>query len=343
MHASRPDHPPGTLLGSYRVLGSLGSGGMAEVVLAQHIREPRKRVAIKVVRRELVSPNVNARLKTEQKILAKLDHPNIAKFLDRGTTSNGVPYIVMEYVAGEPIDSHCDRRSLTLEQRLRLFLQVCAAVHEAHLIRIVHRDLKPPNILVTSEGVPKLLDFGIAKVLDDLQTLQTLAITQAGYRMLTPEYASPEQIRCESITPASDIYVLGVVLYELVSGCRPFELQGASPTEVERIVCEQGVMAPSAALGRSLAAQAHRIAACRCLQWQDLCHQLRGQLDAIVMAAMRREPHARYETAALLARDIERYLQGEPISPPRDSRGTGDSALRRWVRGVSSALGFSKN
>ena len=303
---------------------------MAEVVLAEHTRERvAPRVAIKVVRRELSSPNVNARLKTEQKILARLDHPNIARFLDHGTTRTGAPYIVMEYVAGEPIDSYCDRRRLTLEQRLRLVLKVCAAVHEAHLIRIVHRDLKPHNILVTTEGVPKLLDFGIAKFLDDPQTLQTLAITQVGYRVLTPEYASPEQIRCEPVTPASDIYVLGILLYELLSGCRPFELQGASPAEVEHIVCEQTVLAPSIAVTRAISAtEARHIAASRCLQSQELRLQLRGNLDAIVMAAMRRDPQGRYENAVRLAKDIERHLQGEPVSPPVDPRAR--SGWRRW-------------
>jgi serine/threonine protein kinase len=335
----RSDHPPGTVLGQYRVLGPLGSGGMAEVVLAQHVREPqRPHVAIKLVRSAMVSPNVNARLKTEQKILAKLDHPNIARCFDRGTTQRGIPYIVMEYVPGEPIDAYCNRRSLNLEQRLRLFLKVCAAVHAAHSMRIVHRDLKPPNILVTANGTPKLLDFGIAKLLDDPQTLQTLAITQLGMRLLTPEYASPEQVRCESITPASDIYVLGILLYELLSGCRPFMLQGASPVEIERIICEQDPLPPSAAAAASgMTCEAGaRMADERGLPPQELPRRLRGNLDAIVMAAMRREPHERYASAALMGKDIECHLLGEPIIAL--AVGAGGHGFKRWLRHVGRVL-----
>jgi eukaryotic-like serine/threonine-protein kinase len=333
------DHLPGTVLGHYRILGPLGSGGMAEVVLAEHIRDPRQpRVAIKLVHRGLASPNVNARLKTEQRILAKLDHPNIARFLARGTTSRGIPYLVMEYVPGEPIDAYCDRCQLTLPQRLRVFLKVCAAVHAAHSIRIVHRDLKPQNILVTAHGAPKLLDFGIAKLLYDPQTLQTLAITQLGSRLLTPEYASPEQVRCESITPASDIYVLGILLYELLSGCRPFALQGASALQIEHIICEQTPLPPSTAFERSAAtgADALRIALQRGSSVQALSQYLRGNLDAIVMRAMRREPHERYASALLLGNDIERHLAGAPIAAP--TAGCEPRGFKRWMRSLGRVL-----
>lgn len=338
---------PGTLLGPYRVLGRLGSGGMAEVMLAQDLREPwQPQVAIKVVRRALASPNFNARLKTEQKILARLHHPNIARFLDRGTTASGAPFIVMEYVPGEAIDTYCDRLRLPLEQRLRMFVNVCAAVHEAHLIRIVHRDLKPQNILVTAAGVPKLLDFGIAKMLDDRQTLQTLAITQVGFRLLTPEYASPEQVRSEPVTPASDIFVLGILLYELLSGCRPFELRDATAVEAEHIICEQAIMPPSAALGRPDAVRGRheespqeRVAAHRSLTFPQLRQRLRGDLDAIVMTALQRDPQSRYPTAALLARDIERHLHGRPIRAPG---WRGEEGVRGWMRSIGRALGLVK-
>jgi serine/threonine protein kinase len=332
------DHLPGTVLGQYRVLGPLGSGGMAEVVLAEHIREPlRPRVAIKLVHRALASPNVNARLKTEQRILAKLDHPNIARFLDRGTTSRGIPYMVMEYVPGEPIDVYCDRRQLTLEQRLRMFLRVCAAVHAAHSMHIVHRDLKPQNILVTANGTPKLLDFGIAKLLHDPLTSETLAITQFGVRLLTPEYASPEQVCCDFITPASDIYVLGILLYELLSGCRPFALQGVSALEIERIICEQTLLPPSAAFEKSVATSGQvRIAARRGSRVQELLQHLRGNLDAIVMAAMRREPCERYATAALLGKDIQHHLYGKPIAAV--AVGGKLRGFKRWVRSIGQVL-----
>jgi serine/threonine protein kinase len=229
-----------------------------------------------------------------------------------------------------------------LEQRLRMFLKVCAAVHAAHSIRIVHRDLKPQNILVTANGTPKLLDFGIAKLLDDPQTLQTLAITQLGFRVLTPEYSSPEQVRCESITPASDIYVLGILLYELLSGCRPFALQGASAMEIERIICEQTLLPPSAAFDASEVTSTGqaRIATRRGSSTQALSQRLRGNLDAIVMGAMRREPQQRYATAALLGRDIERHLHGEPLAVV--AAGGGLQALKLWVRSLGRALGMGR-
>ena len=186
----------GERIGPYRIVRSLGRGGMGEVFLAERADEQfRQQVAIKLVRRGLLSRNVQGRLKLERQILATLDHPNIARLFDGGTTTDGTPYIVMEYVDGEPIDTYCDSRALSVEQRLRLFQIVCSAVHRAHQNLIVHRDLKPSNILVARDGTPKLLDFGIAKMLDDRQMMHTMAVTQADYRVLTPDHASPEQIR----------------------------------------------------------------------------------------------------------------------------------------------------
>ena len=195
----------GELIGPYRIVRSLGQGGMGEVFLADRADEQfHQQVAIKLVRRGLLSRQVQGRLRQERQILASLDHPNIARLYDGGATQDGTPYIVMEYVDGEPIDIYCDKRGLNIEQRLRLFVTVCSAVHRAHQNLIVHRDLKPSNILVTPAGVPKLLDFGIAKMLDEREMKHTMAVTQADVRVMTPGHASPEQIRGDLISTASD-------------------------------------------------------------------------------------------------------------------------------------------
>ena len=214
----------GGRIGRYRILRSLGMGGMGEVYLAERADlQFEQQVAIKIVRGGVLARSVQSRLKVERQILAQLDHPNIAHLLDGGELPDGAAYIVMEYVDGVPIDQYCDTQRLDIRARLRLFQIVCAAVHAAHQNLIVHRDLKPSNILVTAQGVPKLLDFGIAKLLDDQHALQhTLAVTHADIRIMTPDHASPEQVRGQVITTASDVYVLGVVLYELLTGTRPF-------------------------------------------------------------------------------------------------------------------------
>src|SRR5262245_22737515 len=241
-----PD-PSGEIIGPYRLIRSLGRGGMGEVFLAERADDQfQQQVAIKLVRRGLLSRHVQGRLKLERQILATLDHPNIARLFDGGTTADGTPYIVMEYVDGEPVDIYCDSRSLTIEQRLQLFKVICSAVHRAHQNLIVHRDLKPSNILVARDGTRKLMDFGIAKLLDDRQMMHTMAVTQADYRVLTPDHASPEQIRGDPITTASDTYVLGVVLYELLCGCKPFTLKGNRLGDLEHAICEETPPAPSA-------------------------------------------------------------------------------------------------
>ncbi|HVF17303.1 MAG TPA: serine/threonine-protein kinase, partial [Steroidobacteraceae bacterium] len=215
----------GQRLGPYRIERKLGTGGMGDVYLAERADdEYQQRVAIKLVRAGVYSAQVQSRLRMERQILARLEHPNIARLLDGGRAPDGTPYLVMEYVDGEPIDAFCDRRRLDLNARIALVRTICGAVHYAHQNLIVHRDLKPNNILITPEGVPKLLDFGIAKLLDTRQSLHTLAVTHMDYRVMTPAHASPEQIRGDVITTSSDIYVLGVLLYELLTGRRPFQL-----------------------------------------------------------------------------------------------------------------------
>ncbi len=317
-----PD-PAGLIIGSYRLLRSLGRGGMGEVFLAERAdAQFRQNVAIKLVRRGLLSNHVQGRLRQERQILASLDHPNIARLYDGGATTDGTPYIVMEYIDGEPIDIHCDRRQLSIEQRLHLFITVCSAVHRAHQNLIVHRDLKPSNILVTADGVPKLLDFGIAKRLDETDASYTMAVTQADVRVMTPDHASPEQVRGEMISTASDIYVLGVLLYELLCGYKPFALRGKNLGEFERAICEDVPAMPSeviAAAERQADSGIVSVSAQRSTTTAKLKRELRGDLDNIVAMAMRKEPERRYSSAAQLAGDVERYLRGLPVLARPDS------------------------
>ena len=333
----------GQVLGRYRLQRKLGSGGMGDVYLAERADdEYRQQVAIKIVRGGLYSANIQGRLRQERQILANLQHPNIARLLDGGRASDGTPFLVMEYIEGEPIDAYCDRRRLTLEQRIHLVQKVCAAVQYAHRNLVVHRDLKPNNILVTESGEAKLLDFGIAKLLEAKQSPQTVAMTHMEYRVMTPAHASPEQIRGETITTASDIYVLGVLLYELLSGRRPFRLVGTSIGEMERIVCEQPALAPSALLAKTeqeTPELIRDIAACRSTTPARLRKQIRGELDNIILMAMRKDPERRYSSAEQLAADLQRYLQREPVLATKDSwRYRSGKFVRRHAWSVAASV-----
>ena len=286
----------GQRIGVYRVVRELGHGGMGAVFLARREgADFEQQVAIKFLRGVLAADSVD-RFRAERRILAPLQHPNIARLIDGGATEDGAPYLVMEYVAGQPIDHYCDEKKLPIRDRLTLFCQVCEAVDVAHRSLIVHRDIKPSNILVTADGVPKLLDFGIAKLLDDSGQAPVAPVTVTGMRMLTPEYASPEQIRGEPITTAADIYSLGVLLFELLTGDRPFTFPSRRIEEIERMVGVQEPPKPST----SARASGH-------------ARQLAGDLDTIVLTALRKEPARRYASAAHLADDIRRYLEGRPI------------------------------
>jgi len=294
----------GDRIGPYRLLGVIGSGGMGTVYLAERADDAfRKRVAVKVVRHGLGvggpgAAEELARFRTERQILAALEHPNIARLLDGGTTGDGLPYLVMEHVEGEPIDRYCERRGLGLRARLELFRTVCAAVHSAHRSLVVHRDLKPSNILVTASGEPKLLDFGIAKLLDPAPAISTVALTTPSERVMTPDYASPEQVQGEPITTATDVYLLGVLLYELLTGRRPFRASGALPWELQRAICEQEPEPPSAVTGD---------------------RRLRGDLDNVVAMAMRKDPERRYASARELGEDVRRHLEGLPVAARPDT------------------------
>lgn len=313
----------GQRLGPYRIGRKLGVGGMGDVYVAERADdEYQQRVAIKLVRAGVYSSQVHSRLRMERQILARLEHPNIARLLDGGRAPDGTPYLVMEYVEGEPIDRYCNRRRLDLKARMALVRTVCAAVHYAHQNLIVHRDLKPNNILITNEGVPKLLDFGIAKLLDTRQSLHTLAVTHMDYRVLTPAHASPEQVRGDVITTASDIYVLGVLLYELLTGRGPFQLTGSRITDLERIICEQEPLPPSAMVAKTQQESpelANDIADSRATTASRLRRELQGDLDNIVLMSMRKDPTRRYRSVEQLATDIERHAQGEPVTATRDT------------------------
>ncbi len=322
-------------LGPYRLLRAIGRGGMGTVFLAMRDDEQYERlVAVKILRSGLEDTEIRHRFLAERQILARLEHPNIARLYDGGTTEDGRPYLVMELIEGLPVDEYCDRRRLGVEQRLALFLRVCSAVQYAHQNLLVHRDLKPANILVTPQGEPKLLDFGIAKQLEP--AAETDARTRTGLRVMTPSYASPEQVKGEAITTASDVYSLGVLLYELLAGRGPYQVEEGAPAyELERAINEQPPERPSTALSRSAAPSPGEIAAARGSRPEALRRRLAGDLDTIVLTALRKEPPRRYESAARLAADLERHLQDLPVSARPDTFGY---RTRKLVRRHRAAM-----
>jgi serine/threonine protein kinase/TolB-like protein len=324
----------GARVGPYRVVREIGRGGMGAVYLAERDDgEYRKQVALKVVAGVwALDEELLGRFRDERQILASLEHPGIARLIDGGVTDSGLPYFIMEYVEGVPIDRYCDDHELSVESRLALFCAVCDAVEHAHGHRIVHRDLKPTNILVADSGPAapdpaaaqsaarvKLLDFGIAKVIDSA----SLAGTEhtRGLRRLTPEYASPEQVGGEEVSPASDVYSLGVLLYRLLTGRSPYGPTGPRPVGVERLVLGTRPEPPSRVVGRGLAEDAQGTAPdtpeeasrVRGSTPNRLRHRLRGDLDAIVLKALEKEPEQRYATAGDLAADARRHLEGRPV------------------------------
>jgi tetratricopeptide (TPR) repeat protein len=291
----------GTRMGPYRLLKEIGRGGMGSVYLGERDDQHfRKLVAIKVVKRGMDSTEVLARFRHERQILAGLEHPYIARLIDGGTTPDARPFFVMEYVKGQPIDAYSRAQNLSIEARLRLFLKVCEAVACAHRSLVVHRDLKPGNIFVNAEGIPKLLDFGVAKLLDPGND-PGLTATSAAMGPLTPEYASPEQIRGLPITTAADVYALGAILFELLTGSRAQRIETHTPLEIERVVCQTDTPRPSTVA---------RVAG---------SPRIDGDLDNIVLMAMRKEPERRYGSVTRLAEDIERYLSGRPVVARQDS------------------------
>ena len=290
----------GRRLGTYQIERELGHGGMGAVYLAARADDAfKKQVAIKIVAAPLGDEELIRRFRRERQILAQLEHPFIARLIDGGTTEDGLPYLVMEFVEGVRIDEYVKTHHPTVPERLRLFRSVCDAVQYAHGHLVVHRDLKPQNILVTADGQPKLLDFGIASLVSGDDDALSPA-TRTGVAAMTPEYASPEQLRGERVTAASDIYSLGVLLYELLTGVRPHDLKGKGADEIYRAVTDTDPSRPSAAAARA--------------GDEPLARRLRGDLDAIVMAALRKEPQRRYASVAQLSDDVRRYLEGSPVT-----------------------------
>ena len=301
--------PEARQLGPYLIVRKLGAGGMGIVYLAERAdQQYRKKVAIKVIKRGMDTDEVVGRFRRERQVLASLDHVNIARLLDGGTTPDGLPYFVMDYVEGLSLTEYCEAKRLDIRQRLALFQTICGAVSYAHQNLIVHRDLKPGNILVTAEGVPKLLDFGLAKLLSPEPVSGDLAPTAAEQRLMTPEYASPEQARGDPITTASDVYSLGVILYELLTGQRPFAFPSRNPVDIWRVISTQEPSRPSTAIRRSGATEPAAAVAPG-----KLVRELRGDLDNIVLMALRKEPHARYSSVEALATDIRRHEQHLPV------------------------------
>ena len=341
----------GRLIGSYRLSQRIGEGGMGEVYLAEREGEFRQQVAVKLIRAGMANPEVVRRFVIERQTLAALKHPHIVKLLDGGATEEGLPYLVVDYVNGTPIDRSCDDRRLCIGDRLRLFVDVAMAVHHAHQSLVVHCDLKPGNILVTPEGQPMLLDFGIAKLLDPVALGISLQTAKTRLRSYTTFYASPEQLRGEPVQTASDIYSLGVILYELLTGHSPYRAKAsASVAELVYCVCEQDPDPPTAALdrvsetrneddGSTATVTPEQVSRDRGADLQSLRRQLRGDLDAIVLKALRKDPRDRYGSVDQLAEDIRRHLTGRPVAARRNTtRYVVNKFLQRHKLGAAAAV-----
>ena len=330
-----PPSLEGRRVGPYRIISLLGRGGMGAVYLAER-EDVGLRCALKLVRGGLAAPEAVERFLFERRVLARLEHPNIARLLDAGVAEDGTPWFAMERVDGAPIDQYCDAHRLPIPERLRLFEAVCEAVAYAHRNLIVHRDLKPSNILVTVDGVPKLLDFGIAKLLEDKEDH---GLTRTGLRLLTPEHAAPEQLAAAPITTATDVYTLGLVLYELLSGHHARRLEGSSPAALERRLASPIRQPPSAAAmkteritapgGGDTTLTPEATATARATEPAQLRRRLTGDLDAIVMRALAPEPERRYPSAAALLDDLRRYRDGLPVIARPD---TWAYRARRFIR-----------
>src|SRR5205085_1986310 len=312
----------GNRIGAYKILREIGRGGMGTVYLAvRDDDEYERQVAIKLIKRGMDTDLVLRRFRNERQILAHLDQPNIAKLHDGGTTKDGRPYFVMEYIEGMPITEYCELHNFPTIERLKLFRKACSAVEHAHRNLVVHRDIKPANILVTAEGAPKLLDFGIAKLLNP----DAADLTATMLRVMTPEYASPEQVKGDNVSTATDVYSLGVLFYELLTGCRPYRVKRRTPEEIARAVCDQEPIKPSEAVSSRLSVSSSHKGT------SDNGHQntsqftirnpkfLRGDLDNIALMAMRKEPDRRYKSVEQFSEDVHRYLEGLTVIARQDT------------------------
>jgi len=322
----------GRRIGIYQVLEEIGHGGMGDVYRASRADgQYEQYVAIKLVRSGINTSFIVPRFRNERQILASLVHPNIARLLDGGTTEDGAPYLVMELIDGVRIDAYCQQHELSISDRLRLFLQVCSAVQYAHQRLVVHRDLKPSNILVTEEGVAKLLDFGIARILSPGVNEETTLL-----RPMTPEYASPEQMRGEAITTSTDVYSLGVILYRLLTARSPYHMNADSPRELSREIAETEPVKPSSLVlkpgtaGDAIPSQNQSLFSAREESPQKLHRRLAGDVDDILLMALRKEQERRYSSVQQFAEDISRHLDGLPVLARKSSwRYVGRKFLKR--------------
>lgn len=319
----------GQTIGPYKILSEIGRGGMGTVYLASRADDEfRRKVAIKLIKRGIDTDEVVRRFKHERQILAGLSHPNISALYDGGTTENGLPYLVMEFIEGEPLNEYANSRELDIKSRLEIFLQICSAVSYAHRSLVIHRDLKPSNILVTADGTPKLLDFGIAKLTeldnDGVSAEQTID----AFRALTPEYASPEQVRGNPVTTASDIFSLGVILFEFLTGHRPFKFESRLPDDVYRVLDTTEPTRPSSACrGEDVPIK----------RADALAKMLRGDLDNVILMALRKEPDRRYSSVEQFAEDIRRFLDDKPVIAQEDTFGYRASKfVRRHKFGIAA-------
>lgn len=326
-----PDRMIGARIGQYRITAKIGMGGMGDVYRAVRAdQEYEREVAIKLISAGRSSAFFVDQFRKERQILAGLDHRNIGRLFDGGTTAEGIPYLVMEYIEGEPVTAYCDRHRLSIADRLKLFVQVCSAVQYAHQHLIIHRDIKPGNILVTTDGVAKLMDFGIAKILEAEAGTGQHETTMTGMRAFTPGYASPEQIKGEPISTASDVYSLGVVLFELLTGQSPYPKSRSSQHELARAICEVEPQKPSTVPVAGDKVSPESISARRSTTAEKLRRTLSGDLDQIVLKALRKEPHHRYPSAQALADDLQAYGLGLPVSARRGTFSyRGEKFIRR--------------
>ncbi|HET9803741.1 MAG TPA: serine/threonine-protein kinase, partial [Candidatus Acidoferrum sp.] len=322
----------GRKIGHYTVLEQIGVGGMGEVFSAvRSDGQFDQKVAIKLVRSTAASGVVLDHFRNERQILAGLDHPNIARLLDGGTTEDGTPYIVMELVTGKPIDEYCDSRKLSISHRLELFRQVCAAVQYAHQHLIVHRDIKPGNILVTEDGTPKLLDFGIARIFD---ASGIVAATQ--YRSFTPDYASPEQLRGEPLSTATDLYSLGVVLYHLLTGRSPYRVDHRAPGKLATAITKDEPERPSTSVTRAETGSTQEfLSENRETTPVLLQKRLSGDLDYILLKALRKEPELRYSSVEQFSEDLHRHLERRPVLA---RKGTWNYRAGKFIRRNRAAV-----
>jgi len=323
----------GKQIGAYKILEEIGRGGMGAVYLAERAdAEFEKKVAVKLIKRGLDTDEIVNRFRNERQILANLEHPNIARLLDGGATDDGLPFLVMEYVEGLPLTRFCDEKNLDLDARLKLFLEVCAAVQYAHRNLTVHRDLKPSNILVSEDETPKLLDFGIAKLLTPTADFAT-GQTATNFNVMTPEYASPEQVQGLAVTTATDVYSLGVVLYEILTGNRPYSFENQSLENIIHTVCHREPLRPSSVLGSKFQVPSSK---------SSNPKSLKGDLDNIVLMAMRKEPERRYSSIEQFAEDIRRYQNGLPVIAREDSFAyRAEKFVRRNKVGVAAVGGIT--